>query len=60
MCADVCRCVPMYYKVLKRKLRVIGDGGPESFAEFGCMHHSGTLDKTQVPFDIYVKVRALL
>lgn len=38
---------------------VSADGGPESFGEFGCIQHSGTLDKTQVPFDLYVKVRAL-
>eukprot|EP00903_Cladosiphon_okamuranus_P012301 g11533.t1 len=42
------------YQVLKRKLRVAADDG-ESFGEFGCIHHSGTLDKTQVPFDLYVK-----
>ena len=34
------------------------DVGRQAFGEFGCIHHSGTLDKTQVPFDLYVKVRA--
>eukprot|EP00752_Nemacystus_decipiens_P001489 g1463.t1 len=47
------------FEVLKRKLRVTEDGGPESFGEFGCMHHSGMLDKTQVPFDLYVKAPSL-
>lgn len=26
---------------------------------FGCIHHSGTLDKTLIPFDLYVKVSVI-
>lgn len=43
-------------KILKRKLRLPLDGGSESFGEFGCVRHSGTIEKTQVRFDLYVKV----
>lgn len=31
----------------------------QEFGEFGCIQYSGSLDKTQVPFDLYVKVGAL-
>ncbi|CAB1114147.1 unnamed protein product [Ectocarpus sp. CCAP 1310/34] len=39
-------------KVLKRLLRVTDESATEVF---GCIHHSGTLDKTLIPFDLYVK-----
>lgn len=29
-----------------------------SYGEFGCINHSGVLTKTQVPFDLYVKVKS--
>lgn len=44
-------------KVLKRALRVTPGDGMEEMGEFGCIQYSGSLDKTQVPFDLYVKVR---
>lgn len=45
----------MTLKVLKRLLRVTDESATEVS---GCIHHSGTLDKTLIPFDIYVKVNA--
>lgn len=31
----------------------------DSYGEFGCMRESGVIPKSQVPFDIYVKVKNL-
>lgn len=45
-----------WLQVLKRMLRVTPDDSAGAFGEFGCIEHSGSLDKTQVPFDLYVKV----
>ncbi|CAM9498935.1 unnamed protein product [Ectocarpus fasciculatus] len=39
-------------EVLKRLLRVTDESATEGF---GCIHHSGTLDKTLIPFDLYIK-----
>ena len=47
-------------QVLKRLLRVPADGDRASFGQFGCLEHFGLLDKTQIPFDIYVKVSCVV
>lgn len=31
----------------------------DSYGEFGCMRESGVIPKSQIPFDIYVKVTSL-
>lgn len=43
-------------QVLKQLLRIPPAAERESFGEFGCMTHSGVLDKTQILFDFHVKV----
>lgn len=42
--------------MLKQLLRIPPSAERESFGEFGCMTHSGVLDKTQILFDFHVKV----
>lgn len=45
--------------MLKRLLQVPQEVEDESFEDLGYIEHSGVLDKTQVTFDLVVKVRDL-
>lgn len=46
--------------MLKRLLQVPHEFEDESFGDLGYIEHSGVLDKTQVTFDLIVKVRGLV
>lgn len=43
--------------MLKRLLQVPQGGEEECFGDLGYIEHSGVLDKTEVAFDLIVKVR---